>query len=76
MRDRGSRATIRAVPPSRRPPHPMKKRVVRAEEFEVVDEHGHVRMRVGVASDDEPFFSMLDDQGQVRARFGLPPRVA
>ncbi len=58
-------------------PHPtglrgaMKKRVVRAEEFEVVDEQGNVRLRIGISNDDMPFFSMLSPDGQVRARFGL-----
>ena len=49
----------------------MKKRVVRAEEFEVVDELGHVRMRIGLSADEHPFFSMLDADGSVRARFGV-----
>src|SRR4030095_12796431 len=49
----------------------MKKRVVRAEEVEVVDEVGHVRMRIGLSNDDTPFFSMLDADGSVRARFGV-----
>ena len=49
----------------------MKKRVVRAEEFEVVDELGHVRMRIGLSGDEHPFFSMLDADGSVRARFGV-----
>src|SRR6266508_2805057 len=50
---------------------PMKKRVIRAEEFEVLDAAGHVRIRIGLSNDDSPFFSMLDPGGQVRARFGL-----
>ena len=49
----------------------MKKRVVRAEEFEVVDDLGHVRMRIGLSADEHPFFSMLDADGSVRARFGV-----
>ena len=49
----------------------MKKRVIRAEEFEVVDARGNVRLRIGLSNDDSPFFSMLDPDGQVRARFGL-----
>ena len=49
----------------------MKKRVIRAEEFEVLDAAGHVRLRIGLSNDDAPFFSMLDKDGQVRARFGL-----
>jgi hypothetical protein len=49
----------------------MKKRVVRAEEFEVVDAAGNVRLRIGLSADESPFFSMLDPGGQVRARFGL-----
>ena len=49
----------------------MKKRVVRAEEFEVVDEAGHVRLRIGLTGDEHPFFSMLDADGSVRARFGV-----
>ena len=49
----------------------MKKRVVRAEEFEVVDAAGNVRLRIGLSNDESPFFSMLDPAGQVRARFGL-----
>ena len=49
----------------------MKKRAVRAEEFEVVDAAGRVRLRIGLANDDSPFFSMLDPEGQVRSRFGL-----
>ena len=45
----------------------MKKRVVRAEEFEVVDAAGNVRLRIGLSNDESPFFSMLDPAGQVRA---------
>ena len=49
----------------------MKKRVVRAEEFEVVDERGQVRLRIGLSNDDNPFFSLMDADGSVRARFGI-----
>ena len=49
----------------------MKKRVIRAEEFEVLDAAGRVRLRIGLSNDESPFFSMLDPEGQVRARFGL-----
>ena len=49
----------------------MKKRVVQAGEFEVVDERGAVRLRIGLTNDEDPFFSLLSPDGQVRMRFGL-----
>ena len=49
----------------------MKKRVVQAGEFEVVDERGAVRLRIGLSNDEDPFFSLLSPDGQVRMRFGL-----
>src|SRR4030095_2998080 len=60
-------ATIARRPLQHRAPPPMKKRVMRAEEFEVLDAAGHVRLRIGLSNDDSPFFSMLDPGGQVRA---------
>ena len=47
----------------------MKKRTVRAEEFEIVDEQGRVRVRIGLTSEDSPFLSLLAPDGQVRADF-------
>ena len=41
----------------------MKKRVVQAEGFEVVDDQGRVRARIGLASDDAPFLSFHDPDG-------------
>src|SRR6186997_1215016 len=49
----------------------VKKHVVQAETFEVVDEQGRVRVRIGVSGGDEPFVSLHDDAGRVRARFAL-----
>ncbi len=49
----------------------MKKRVVQAGEFEVVDDDGRVRVRIGLSNDEDPFFSLLSPDGQVRMRFGL-----
>ena len=49
----------------------MKKRVVQAGGFEVVDDEGRVRARIGMSSDDSPFLSFHDAEGRVRARFGL-----
>src|SRR4026209_1448020 len=65
------RATIELTPTVPAFDHPMKKRVIRAEEFEVLDAAGRVRLRIGLSNDESPFFSMLDAEGQVRARFGL-----
>jgi len=64
-------ATIEPTPTVPVFDHPMKKRVIRAEEFEVLDAAGRVRLRIGLSNDESPFFSMLDAEGQVRARFGL-----
>ena len=43
----------------------MKKRVVQASEFEVVDERGAVRLRIGLSNDEDPFFSLLSPDGRV-----------
>ncbi len=32
---------------------------------------GGFGVRIGLSNDESPFFSMLDPEGQVRARFGL-----
>ena len=49
----------------------MKKHVVQTEALEIVDEQGHVRLRLGISHDQQPFISMLDLSGVVRARFGV-----
>ena len=53
----------------------MKKHVVQTEALEIVDEQGHVRLRLGISHDQQPFISMLDLSGVVRARFGVEPEV-
>src|SRR4029078_11506393 len=49
----------------------MKKHVVQTEALEIVDEQGHVRLRLGISHDQHPFISMLDLSGVVRARCGV-----
>src|SRR3954449_627204 len=64
----------RPAEPSPSPPRTrcdMKKHVVQTEALEIVDEQGHVRLRLGISHDQQPFISMLDLSGVVRARFGV-----
>ena len=49
----------------------MKRTVVKARAFELVDDEGNVRARLGLGNDDSPFLSLHDPDGRVRARFGL-----
>lgn len=53
--------------------YPMKRQVVRARAFEVVDDSGNVRGTLGLSDDNSPFLSLLDPDGQVRVRISLNP---